>query len=291
MKLWTSIVTGLSFLGSTAALADQPQEACPPYETVGAGPDLILIPGLGSSPATWDGIKDALSERYTVHLVHVAGFASRAPNGPPDTIIARAAQEIVDHLDCNKIESALYAGHSLGGFLGLKLAKDHPDRIKRLVIVDALPFFPLLFSPQATADTAAAQAEGFKMQILRQSAEEFAQTQQVGVRSLVKNSEYHGTIADWSIASDRATFASAIHSLMTTDLRPALKDVSTPTTIIAASNAFAPRSRIESLYQSAYASLETADIRIVEDSYHFIMFDQPEIFETELLRALEEPAD
>jgi hypothetical protein len=36
----------------------------------------VLVPGLGSSPAVWDGVKTSLAKDYRLHLVHVAGFAS-----------------------------------------------------------------------------------------------------------------------------------------------------------------------------------------------------------------------
>ena len=84
-----------------------------------------------------------------------------------------------------------------------------------------------------------------------------------------------------------ATFASAIHALMTTDLRGSLAQITTPTTVIAAANAYAPRQRIETLYGGAYETLEGVELVVVEDSYHFIMFEQPEAFITQLLAALE----
>lgn len=286
MKSLTPLLAGLAIFIGTPALAQEDPRACAPYESIGSGPDLILTPGLGSAPEVWAGVTDALAKDYTLHLVHVAGFAGREAEGEPDTIIDRATNEILGYMDCAGIETARYAGHSMGGFLGLKLAAENPDRIERLVIVDSLPFFPLIFSPQATPEAVAPQADGMRAQILMQSEEQFAQSQQAGVRSLVKNADYHGMVAEWSITSDRATFANAMHGLMTTDLRPALSEVTTPVTVIAASNAFAPRERIETLYSEAYSGLSDLELEIIEDSFHFIMFDQPEAFTLTLAEAL-----
>ncbi len=268
---------------ATPALADEP---CPPYESMGEGPDLVLVPGLGSAPEVWDGVAEALAEDYTLHLVHVAGFAGRAPMGDPQSIVDDAAEEIIAYLDCKDIESAAYAGHSMGGFLGLKLASEHPTRIANLVVVDSLPFFPLIFSPAATPELATPQANIMRMQMLEQSDSEFEQAQRMGVRSLVKNTDYHETVVSWSTSSDRASFAGAMHALMTTDLRPQLSDIDTPTTIMIAANAFAPRERVEPLYSAAYEGLEGMQLTIVEDSYHFIMFDQPDAFAAALDAAL-----
>ena len=286
MKLWTAFGAGLALAVSAPAHATSDPTACAPYKSFGSGPDLVLTPGLGSAPEVWADLSGRLSEDYTVHLVHIAGFAGRAPNGDPETVIDRAAQEIVEYLDCQNIESALYAGHSLGGFLGLKLATEHPTLIERLVVVDSLPFMPLIFSPQATAEAVAPRAEALRAQIVGQNDEQFAQFQRGGVRSLVNNSDHHETVVDWTLNSDRATFAAAMHALMTTDLRPALSKATTPVTVIAASNAFAPRDRIEATYSAAYTNLTAMELRIVENSFHFIMFDQPAAFEAELRRAL-----
>jgi pimeloyl-ACP methyl ester carboxylesterase len=46
----------------------------------GTGPDVILIPGLASSSAVWNGTVAAVPG-YRYHLVQVAGFAGTAPGG------------------------------------------------------------------------------------------------------------------------------------------------------------------------------------------------------------------
>ncbi|NQX94746.1 MAG: alpha/beta hydrolase, partial [Erythrobacter sp.] len=172
---------------------------CPPYESFGNGPDLILTPGLGSAPGVWDSVKAELSKTHTLHLVHVAGFAGRAPTGEPDTIISRAAEEIVAYMDCKGIVKAAYAGHSMGGFLGLKLASEHPERIERLVVVDSLPFYSLIFSPAATPEAVAPQADMFRSQILAAEDAAFEVQQRQGVRSLVKTADKHDTVVGWSL--------------------------------------------------------------------------------------------
>ena len=91
------------------------EDACPPFEVTGSGPDLVLVPGLGSSPAVWDGVKDSLAKDYRVHFGHVAGFAGRAPEGDPATLVARTEAEVIRHLDCQKVKRAAQpcpaAGH------------------------------------------------------------------------------------------------------------------------------------------------------------------------------------
>jgi len=268
-----------------AALAE---DACPPFDVTGSGPDLVLVPGLGSSPAVWDGVKDSLAKDYRVHFVHVAGFAGRAPEGDPATLIARTEAEVIRHLDCQKINRAAYAGHSLGGFLGLMLAADHPDRISRVVVVDSLPFYPLIFDARLTPERTAAQAGVIRDSMLAMDEATFAASQRTGVQSLVRETGFHEQVAGWSLASDRASFAGAFHSLMTTDMRPRLGDITVPVTVLAAANAYAPRDRVEALFAPAYAGLSGVKLTYIEDSFHFIMFDQPAAFEAALRAGLAE---
>lgn len=267
----------------TAALAE---DTCPPFEVVGTGPDLVLVPGLGSSPQVWDGVRDSLAKDYRLHLVHVAGFAGRAPAGDPASIVERTTAEVIRHLDCQTIASAAFAGHSMGGFLGLMLAADHPDRISKVVVVDSLPFFPLIFSSAATVELTAPQAAAMRAQIAAQDDASFAASQRIGVQSLVQAPADQAQVVDWSLTSDRASFAGAIHALMTTDLRPRLGDITAPVTVLAAANPYAPRDRVEPLYTAAYAGLASARLTIIDDSYHFIMFDQPAAFEAALRAGL-----
>jgi pimeloyl-ACP methyl ester carboxylesterase len=262
------------------------EEPCPPFEVTGSGPDLVLVPGLGSSPETWSGVKESLAKDYRLHLVHVAGFAGRPAKGDPSQVLQNTEAEIIRHLDCQKVERAAYAGHSLGGFLGLMLAADHPERITRVVVVDSLPFFPLIFNLGATVSSSTRIAEDTRIGVLAQDRDSFAEGQRRGVLSLVKNPAWQGKVADWTIASDRASFAGGIHALMTTDMRPRLPEVKVPVRVIAAANPYAPRARIEPLYRTAYAGTPDVQLTVIDDSFHFIMFDQPEAFEKALREGL-----
>lgn len=259
---------------------------CPDFEVTGSGPDLVLVPGLGSSPETWSLVKESLAKDYRLHLVHVAGFAGRPAQGDPAQILANAEAEIIRHLDCRKVPSALYAGHSMGGFLGLMLGADHPDRITRVVVVDSLPFLPLIYNPGANPANTGQIVADTRSGLLAQDRDSFAESQRRGVMSLVKNPAWQGKVADWSIASDRASFAAAIYALMTTDMRPRLAEVTVPVRVIAAANSYAPRARIEPLYRTAYAGTPDMQLAVIEDSFHFVMFDQPEAFEKGLREAL-----
>ncbi|MFY8142258.1 MAG: alpha/beta fold hydrolase, partial [Caulobacter sp.] len=120
---------------------------------VGQGPDVILIPGLASSSAVWDATVKQLAATHRVHVVQVAGFAGAPVAGNADGAVVAPLVEAVDgYIKAKGLKSPAVIGHSLGGFTGLLLAQRHPESIGRLMIVDSLPFFSLLFSPAATPE-------------------------------------------------------------------------------------------------------------------------------------------
>ena len=78
--------------------------------------DVILIPGLSSSPEVWDGLTEQLKGRYRVHRIHVQGFAG-APvednaSGP---VAAPVAEDLARYIAEQGLNKPAVIGHSMGG--------------------------------------------------------------------------------------------------------------------------------------------------------------------------------
>ena len=52
--------------------------------TRGAGPDIVLVPGVGAHADVWAAIADSLDENFRIHLVQVNGFAGAPPSANAD---------------------------------------------------------------------------------------------------------------------------------------------------------------------------------------------------------------
>ena len=121
--------------------------------SVGQGSPIVLIPGLASPSAVYDDVAAKIDKNHRLILVQVNGFAGSAPGAAPlDNLLPSAVDELAGWLAANKIEKPAVIGHSMGGLMALMLAKAHPEAAGRLMIVDALPFYGMLFGPQATPD-------------------------------------------------------------------------------------------------------------------------------------------
>src|SRR3569623_2211864 len=141
----------LALLGAMPAHAGSP--ACVPnrfsVETGGAGPDVIMIPGLTASPQVWRGTS-AANPGYRYHLVHVAGFAGAPLRGNArGPVIVPLAEELARYIEAGHLDRPAVVGHSMGGTLALVIAERHPSLIGRVMVVDMLPQPAALFGSTA----------------------------------------------------------------------------------------------------------------------------------------------
>lgn len=130
-------------------------------EVVGQGPDVILIPGYGSSREVWRAEAERLKATHRVHLVQFAGFAGEPWTHGDGPLLDPAIEALAGYVASAGLHRPAVIGHSMGGLSALLLAQRHPEAVGRVMAVDNLPFFSALFGPQATAETArpfAAQA-------------------------------------------------------------------------------------------------------------------------------------
>jgi pimeloyl-ACP methyl ester carboxylesterase len=148
------------------------------------------------------------------------------------------------------------------------------------MIVDALPFYSLLYGSTATAATATPFAEQARTQILSMSDSDFAEGQTQTMNMMTLTEAARPTLADWSIRSDRHVMAQAMHDIMIDDARPQLAAIKAPVTVLYAwdETMGQPQSMADDLYQGAYEGLPAARLQRMDGSYHFIMLDQPEAF-------------
>ena len=102
-------------------------------ETIGAGPPLLLIMGLGASLETWVAQRDALAARHRVILFDNRGAGESACPPPPWTVRDMAA-DAVAVLDALGVARAHVLGVSMGGMIAQEMAIGWPERVDRLVV-------------------------------------------------------------------------------------------------------------------------------------------------------------
>lgn len=286
----------LSFISTSFANTSSGTNTAPWNEwisitTEGEGPDLILIPGLASSREVWSKQAVNLRKNYKLHLVQISGFAESAPVTNTENGVAKpAAQAIANYIRDEHILTPAIIGHSLGGEIALMLGARYPELVGSLTIVDALPFYSLLFDPRATPEIVKPRAEMIRKAMIAASSDQTLAAQTEAIANLVKTEAERPAIVRSGMQSDRKTVANATYELMTTDLRSELKHIRAPVKVIYAYDAAygIPPAAVDSMYKDAYHSASKVIFQRIDGSFHFIMLDQPDQFERELTEFLKQ---
>jgi len=245
---------------------------------VGKGQPMILIPGLASSGEVWDSTVKQFCEgsRYECHVLTLAGFAGIEPIAAP--LLPTVATQLIDYINTKKMHRPIMVGHSLGGFLVLRLAIDYPDKFGRLIIVDSLPALGAVQMPDATPEQLKSMATRMLESMKAQDKTAAAEGHKKSIASMVTQPEDVERILGWSSKSDPNTIFSAMHDLIATDLRQDIARIKSPTLVLGtwiAYKDYAPRAAIEATYKTQYQKLSGVTIELADNARHFIMYDDP----------------
>lgn len=102
--------------------------------------NFILIPGFWLGGWVWRDVETFLIEKgHRVFAVTLTGLAEKAHLGTPDTNLDTHVADVVDLIEYNKLENVYLAGHSYAGVLITQIADAIPEKIAKLIYVDAAP--------------------------------------------------------------------------------------------------------------------------------------------------------
>lgn len=108
----------------------------------GAGPAIVLLHGFGSSLLTWDAWAQDLAKDHTVVRFDLPGHGLSAPDPAGDYGTGRTVAVLGDLLDTLGLERVTLVGNSMGGLVSWRFAAEHPERVEKLVLIDASGFVP-----------------------------------------------------------------------------------------------------------------------------------------------------
>lgn len=253
--------------------------------------DIILIPGLSSSPEVWDGLTDALKDRYRIHRIHVQGFAGAPAEANATGLVATpVAADLARYIRQQQLDKPVVIGHSMGGSIAMMLAARQPTLVGKLMVVDMIPFMGAMFGgPQATAQSVQPMADMVATGMRSSPPEAWqAQASQTIAGMINTEAARPGPIQD-SVTSDQNVAAASMRELITTDLRPELSRITAPTEVLYVrfNDARMTNEMTDGIYAASFATLPGVTLKRIDDSAHFIMLDQPERFLAEVNAFLE----
>jgi pimeloyl-ACP methyl ester carboxylesterase len=275
----------LALAGATAAAAAPFKSDRIAVEVTGKGSDVVLIPGLSSSPRVWDSTVAAVpGHRY--HIVHVAGFDGLAPGangkGP---VVAPVGEEIARYIAESHLKQPAIVGHSLGGTWAMMIAARHPGLASKVMVVDMMPFLGAIFAgPSATPEQLAPIAAQMRTGIATTTGDARKAQVEKTIAGMVRTEAMRPVAVRQSLASDPVVSGEAMANLVTTDLRPELAKIKVPMTVLWVVPTGAPltEAQLAIFYKASYAAIPQAVLKHIPDSAHFIMWDNPTLFQAEL---------
>lgn len=248
------------------------------YEAYGRGSPVILLHGWLGSWGYWLGTMEALSKHYRAYALDFWGFGESGKRRE-SYLVTDFVSLVNQFMDRLGIEKAPIIGHSMGGTVALSVALTYPNRVSKVSVVGS----PIVGS----------SLNLFLRLAGRPWIAVLVWNNPVLFRLGIKI--YSPRIArDWRTLYDmllhdlsRTTleaFFSSIGSLRETDLRPRLGQLAIPTLGIygRGDNIVAPNQA-----QLIAKSVPNGRSKMMDRSRHFVMLDEPELFNKTILDFLE----
>lgn len=116
--------------------------------TMGEGPAVLLLHGLGGTKTSFFDTAAALSRDHTVHALDFPGFGGSSKPATAPYSARWFADTVVGLMDALEIDRAHLVGNSMGGRVALEVGLRAPDRVRGLALLcPAVAFVKRDFHP------------------------------------------------------------------------------------------------------------------------------------------------
>ena len=109
------------------------------HESHGQGSPLVLLHGFCENGGVWDQLYPHFTHGYHVLIPDLPGFGKSALPFEKFSI-SDIADEVARWLTTQNVENAVVIGHSLGGYITLELANNHPDLLAGIGLFHSTAF-------------------------------------------------------------------------------------------------------------------------------------------------------
>lgn len=107
------------------------------YKIEGKGDTLVLIHGTAASLHTWDQLTNILKDEYTIVRFDLPAFGVTGPSKDRNYKIESYVNHVDGLLENLGIDQFHLLGNSLGGRISWNYTLEHPEKVEKLVLLDA----------------------------------------------------------------------------------------------------------------------------------------------------------
>jgi 3-oxoadipate enol-lactonase len=245
---------------------------------VPTGFPVVLLHGNGLTHEMWRHLQPTLEAQYRVIAPHFRGMGrSEAPGRPGVTFtVEDHAADLTSLMDMLGVDRAALVGHAFGGFVALRFALDHPERVASLVLVDASAWVD-----GKTRDGLprwAEKAEGEGMGVLVEPAIDRWFVPRI--RDDKPTLEFYRKMV---AANPPLGYAANCRGIPQFDVRKEIGEIAAPTLVVGGAKDYSI-----SLQQKRELAdgIPGARMVVVSDASHTVPEEQPEVFNREVLAFL-----
>ena len=239
--------------------------------------------GLGGLGHFWRPQLEALGAHHRVILYDQRGTGANAGELPDDYSIAHMADDVIEVLDDAGVASCHFAGHALGGLVGLELARLAPSRLDSLVLVNAW----------AHVDSHTRRCFDARLALLKHvGVEAYVRAQPIFLYPAAWLSEHEDVVAKEEAAGiahfqGKDNLLKRLSALLAFDATPGLAGIHTPAFIAASrDDVLVPFTRSQQLADS----LPNATLWLTAEGGHGFTVTDPAPFNAAMLTFLAENA-
>lgn len=246
-------------------------------DNTSGSPVVLLLHGLGVNSRSWQlqipAFKDA---GYRILAPDLPGFGQSCKTR--FSSIPQVASKISALLNSLQVTNAIVCGISMGGTIALQLILDNPDLVSRLILVNSMAKLsignPLLW-PYLLWRYILVQSRGLEEQAEVVANRLFPQP---------KDSLYRQAAIESIMEADLESYKSAMKSIARFNVQKRLSEIHSPTLVITGEN----DTTIPARNQRRMAERIPGALHIIiKNAGHAVTIDQPDLFNSSVLRFLE----
>ena len=245
-------------------------------------PNLILIHGFGNNLHSWRSITPLLSEHYNIFALDLLGFGLSDKPIDYDYSNVNQAKTVGEFADALKLDSFIVGGHSLGGAIGLHVAKNN-KKTKGLIL-----FNPGIIN---TGVPEFARYINLIFPFARVSAKQFANRE--FREQFLKRSYYNPSIVNEQVmdkimmGSKTEDYLQGTSSMLgkfyTANEAELMDQVSTPTLIV-----FGIEDRNKSMEEALQlkTGFKNSKLQLIKDAGHYVHEESPALVSESIIREM-----
>ncbi|HEX3363275.1 MAG TPA: alpha/beta hydrolase [Solirubrobacterales bacterium] len=253
------------------------------YREAGTGPAIVFVHGYLVDGRLWDGVAEALADRFHVVVPDLPFGAHKVPMAPDAQLDAAGLATIVDDfIAALGLEDVTLVGNDSGGAVSQVLVSRRPARVARLVLTncDTYENFPpgifKAMPPIAKLPGGMwAMAQPFRIPAVSRRA--FAAFTKSGARDDLVADWTSAALSDRALMRDLAKVTAGLDKRFTLAAAAALRGTRFPLLLV-----WAPGDRYFPLAGAERLAADVGGAKLVQvsDSATFVPLDQPKIVAT-----------